>query len=91
MRYLIQMGLTRYFFNHKMIYKKTIFKRIEDSLVLVYRIFSILLNIYLLYISESLVCRSVCLVRQYRCLRGGMEFRHLHVRCRRWLLLQLPV
>ena len=46
MRYLIQMGLTRYF-NHKMIYKKTIFKRIEDCLVLVYRIFSFLLNIYL--------------------------------------------
>ena len=46
MRYLIQMGLTRYF-NHKMRYKKTIFKRIEDSFVLVYRIFSILLNIYL--------------------------------------------
>ena len=37
MRYLIQMRLTRYF-NHKMIYKKTIFKRIEDSLVLVYSI-----------------------------------------------------
>ncbi len=46
MRYLIQMELTRYF-NHKMRYKKTIFKRIEDSFVLVYRIFSILLNIYL--------------------------------------------
>ena len=46
MRYLIQMGLTRYF-NHKMIYKKTIFNRIEDCLVLVYRIFSFLLNIYL--------------------------------------------
>ena len=46
MRYLIQMGLTRYF-NHKMIYKKTIFKRIEDCLILVYRIFSFLLNIYL--------------------------------------------
>lgn len=46
MRYLIQIGLTRYF-NHKMIYKKTIFKHIEDSLVLVYRIFSFLLNIYL--------------------------------------------
>lgn len=46
MRYLIQMGLTRYF-NHKMRYKKTIFKRMEDSFVLVYRIFSILLNIYL--------------------------------------------
>ena len=47
MRYLIQMRLTRYF-NHKMIYKKTIFKRIEDSLVLVYSIFSFLQNIYLL-------------------------------------------
>lgn len=46
MRYLIQMRLTRYF-NHKMIYKKTIFKRIEDSLVLVYSIFSFLLNINL--------------------------------------------
>ena len=89
MRYLIQMRLTRYF-NHKMIYKKTIFKRIEDSLVLVYSNFSFLQNIYL-YISESLVCRSVCLVRQYRCLRGGMEFHHLHARCRRWLLLQLRV
>ena len=89
MRYLIPIGLTRYF-NHKMIYKKTIFKRIEDSLVLVYSIFSFLLNIHL-YISESLVCHSVCLVRQYRCLRGGMVFHHLHVRCRRWLLLQLPV
>lgn len=89
MRYLIQIGLTRYF-NHKMIYKKTIFKRIEDSLVLVYSIFSFLLNIHL-YISESLVCRSVCLVRRYRCLRGGMEFHHLHAKCRRWLLLQLPV
>ena len=89
MRYLIQIGLTRYF-NHKMIYKKTIFKRIEDSLVLVYSIFSFLLNIHL-YISESLVCRSVCLVRQYQYLHDGMEFHHLHARCRRWLLLQLLV
>ena len=82
MRYLIQMGLTRYF-NHKMIYKKTISKRIEDCLVLVYRIFSFLLNIYLYSFSESLVYRSVCLVRQYQYLHDGMVFRHLHVRCQR--------
>ena len=87
MRYLIQIGLTRYF-NHKMIYKKTIFKRIEDSLVLVYSIFSFLLNIHL-YISESLVCRSVyrAHLRQYLC--GGTEFHLLHVKYQRWLLQRL--
>lgn len=89
MRYLIQMRLTRYF-NHKMIYKKTIFKRIEDSLVLVYSIFSFLLNIYL-YISESLVCRSVYLVHLRRCLCDGKEFHPQRVRYQRWLLPLLRV
>ena len=42
MRYLIQMGLTRYF-NHKMIYKKTIFKRIEDCLILNIYLYSYIL------------------------------------------------
>lgn len=89
MRYLIQMRLTRYF-NHKMIYKKTIFKRIEDSLVLVYSIFSFLQNIYL-YISESLVCHSVYLVHLHRCLCGGKAFHPQRVRYQKWLLPQLRV
>ena len=89
MRYLIQMRLTRYF-NHKMIYKKTIFKRIEDSLVLVYSIFSFLLNIYL-YISESLVCHSVYLFHIHRCLCDGKAFHPQRVRYQRWLLPLLRV
>ena len=81
------MGVTRYF-NHKMIYKKTISKCIEDSLVLVYSILSFRLNIYS-YINESLVCRSVYLAHLRRYLCGGTEFHPLHVKYQRWLLQRL--